>query len=198
LDLTSEPLSIINQRLNISSNPRSASFTINSNTQTVPKLLENNRSRYNQPLIARTNHFSNSTEQTRTFVHHSDSRPFKLSPAIQMKPMEDFLLSSANGKRRICHRQNALRYKSIDHEQQERISRPTTSILNRIYSSNENSSNQISRHQSIERRQPSTIKSFSFDMNNDLHPMDISWSVREKAKLFEHTNSLPSNRENYV
>jgi hypothetical protein len=44
------------------------------------------------------------------------------------------------------------------------------------------------------------MKSFSFDINNELHPSDISWSVREKAKLFEHTNDkkLSTGRENYV
>jgi hypothetical protein len=240
LDLTSEPLSTINQRFNNSSTIRSASFTLNTKTkkfdsssltqsclpadhnirQQQPIIIDG-RSRHNGPLTATTNqiynssrneHHSqtnlntqNSTERDRTFVHHSDSRPFKLGTAIQMKPIDDLLLSS-NGRRRPCHRQNALRYKSIDQEQQERQSRQSTPIIinpNRVYSSNENSSTNISRYQSIERRIPSSpqsIKSFSFDMNNELHPSDISWSVREKAKLFEHTNQkkLSTGRENYV
>jgi hypothetical protein len=121
-----------------------------------------------------------------------------------MKPIDDVLSSSSssNGRRRPCHRQNALRYKSIEQEQQnERQSRPSTP--NRIYSS-ETSSTNIPRYQSIERRIPSSspqlIKSFPFDMNNELRPCDISWSVREKAKLFEHKNptKLSTGRENYV
>jgi hypothetical protein len=236
LDLTSEPLSTINQRLTNSSTIRSASFTLTSKpkkldspflsqiyssidhpSQQQPIIIDG-RSRHNGPLTATTNQIyhssetehpspsnSNSTDRDRTFVHHSDSRPFKLGTAIQMKPIDEFLLSS-NGRRRPCHRQNALRYKSIDQEQQERQSRQSTPIIinpNRVYSSNENSSTNISRYQSIERRIPSSpqsIKSFSFDMNNELHPSDISWSVREKAKLFEHTNQkkLSTGRENYV
>jgi hypothetical protein len=234
LDLTSEPLSTINQRLINSSTIRSASFTLTSKTKKLDSpfltqiyspidhpsqqqpIIIDGRSRHNGPLTATTNQIyhssetehpsqsnSNSTDRDRTFVHHSDSRPFKLGTAIQMKPMEDLLLSSANGRCRPCHRQNALRYKSIDQEQQERRSRPSTP--NRVYSSNENSSANISRHQSIERRNPSSspqsMKSFSFDINNELHPEDISWSVREKAKLFEqppNEKKLVTGRENYV
>ncbi len=243
LDLTSEPLSTINQRLINFSTARSASFTINSKIkktdspflnqtflssdhpprpqQLLPpppsSIIPDGRSRHNGPLTATTNQIYNTSrtkyhsqtnsltnERDRTFVRHADSRPFKLGTAIQMKPIDD-LLSSANGRRRPCHRQNALRYKSIDQEQQEkRSSRPTTTSTivnqNRIYSSNENPSINISRHQSIERRITPPMKSFSFDINNELHPSDISWSVREKAKLFEHTDDkkLSTGRENYV
>lgn len=119
------------------------------------------------------------TERERTFVHHSDSRPFIITAPIQMKPIDD--------KRRPCQRQNALRYKI---NEQERQSRASTPILTNI-----------SRYQSIERRitpspQTPSLKSFSFDIN----PSDISWSVREKAKFFEHTNQhkLSTGRENYV
>ncbi len=232
MDLTIEPLSTINQRLNNSSTTRSASFTItkkfdsttclpNDRQQQQQPIIIDNRSRHNRPLTTTTNQIYNSSrnehhsqinlktqnhiERDRTFVHHSDSRPFKLGTAIQMKPMDDLLLSS-NGRRRPCHRQNAVRYKSIDQEQHERLSRSSKPIIinqNRIYSPNENSSTNISRYQSIERRIPSLIqpiKSFSFDINNELDPSDISWSVREKAKLFEHTNkkNLSTGRENYV
>ena len=126
-----------------------------------------------------------------------------------MKPIDDLLLS--NGRRRPCHRQNALRYKSIDQEppqeRQSRSTKPITVNQNRIYSSENSSSSSssinISRYQSIERRvssSPQPIKSFSFDINSELRPCDISWSVREKAKLFEHTNQnkLSTGRENYV
>jgi len=225
LDLTSEPLSTINQRLNNSSKIRSASFTLNNkfdsktflhiDQQQQQPIIINGRSRHNRPLTTTTNQSSrtehhsqiNPIERDRTFVHYSDSRPFKLGTAIQMKPIDDLLLSSSNGRRRPCHRQNALRYKSIDQEQQERLSRSTTPIIinqNRLYSPNENSLTNISRYQSIERRIPSTttqpMKSFSFDINNELNPSDISWSVKEKAKLFEHTNEkcLSTGRENYV
>jgi hypothetical protein len=197
----------------------------NTRKQQQEPIIIDSRSRHNGPLIATTNQIYNSSrnehpsqinsntqnklERDRTFVHHSDSRPFKLGTAVQMKPIDDLLLPS-NGRRRPCHRQNALRYKSIDQEQQERQSRQSQPILinqNRIYSSNENSSlTNISRYQSIERRLPSsssspqTSKSFSFDINNELQPSDISWSVKEKAKLFEHTNQkkLSTGRENYV
>jgi hypothetical protein len=238
LDLTSEPLSTINQRLINSSTIRSASFTTNSKVKKFdssflptdhssrppappPPIIPDGRSRHNGPLTATTNQIYNSsriehhnqtnsstqnlTERDRTFVRHADSRPFKLGTAIQMKPIDDLLLSSSNGRRRPCHRQNALRYKSIDQEQQEkRSSRQTTTPIiinqNRISSSNENPSINISRHQSIERRITPPMKSFSFDINNELLPSDISWSVREKAKLFEHTNpkQLSTGRENYV
>jgi hypothetical protein len=187
--------------------------------QQPPQIITDGRSRHNGPLAATTNqiyinsdnqHHSQTnsntqikSERDRTFVHYSDSRPFKLGTAVQMKPVDDLLCS--NGRRRPCHRQNALRYKSIDQEPQERQSRSSKSIIvnqNRIYSS-ENSSTSISRYQSIERRIPSSpqpIKSFSFDINDELRPCDISWSVREKAKLFEHTNQnkLSTGRENYV
>ena len=136
-----------------------------------------------------------STERGRTFVHHADSRPFVLGAAIQMKPIDDFLTS--NEKRRPCHRQNALRYKTNEQERQSRISAP-------ILAHHHSPTNTISRYQSIERRitpspQP-PMKSFSFDINHEFHPSDISWSVREKAKLFEHVNQpkLSTGRENYV
>jgi hypothetical protein len=221
LDLTIEPLNTINQRFtNSSTQTRSTSFasTKNSNIpltqQTSPPhkepIIGDSRSRHNVPLLSTTNkmclitesnsrfqHFGqsnnntnntntqnkSSTERGRTFVHHSDSRPFVLTAAIQMKPIDD--------KRRPCHRQNALRYKLNEQERQTRI--PTPILTN------------ISRYQSIERRitpspQPPPMKSFSFDINHELHPSDISWSVREKAKLFEHTNQhkLSTGRENYV
>lgn len=251
LDLTSEPLSTINQRLSNSSAIRSASFTT---TGKIKKLdppflvstclphehhsrsqqqqavssatIPDGRSRHNGPLAATTNQIyntnreqttSNTTERDRTFVHHSDSRPFKLGTAIQMKPIDDLLLpssssSSANGRRRPCHRQNALRYKSVDQNEQEPRTAPIIINQNRIYSSNENPSSNISRHQSIERRAPppsnastapattAPIKSFSFDINHELLPSDVSWSVREKAKLFEHsqTKKFSTGRENYV
>lgn len=252
LDLTSEPLSTINQRLSNSSAIRSASFTTTAkmkkldppflvstclphehhsrSQQPVPSAtIPDGRSRHNGPLAATTNQIyntsrsdqhhsqtnsltANSTERDRTFVHHSDSRPFKLGTAIQMKPLDDLLLSSsANGRRRPCHRQNALRYKSIDQNEQEPRTAPIIINQNRIYSSHENPSSNISRHQSIERRAPPTsnattatatapIKSFSFDINHELLPSDVSWSVREKAKLFEHTQpkKFSTGRENYV
>ncbi len=230
LDLTSEPLSIINQRFansSLSTPTRSTSFNlikpskkpdlplthpspplINMNNHQEP-IIGDSRSRLNGPLISPPNklylksqlnsryqHLDQANintqktlltnERGRTFVHHSDSRPFILGAAIQMKPIDD-------EKRRPCHRQNALRYKLNEHDRQSRISAP---IIN---THNPN----ISRYQSIERRitpSPQTIKSFSFDINNELHPSDISWSVREKAKLFEHTNQhkLSTGRENYV
>jgi hypothetical protein len=57
-----------------------------------------------------------------------------------------------------------------------------------------------SRYQSIERRltpSPQPMKSLPVDFNNSF---DSSLSVREKAKLFEHTNQykLSTGRENYV
>jgi len=41
------------------------------------------------------------------------------------------------------------------------------------------------------------MKSSSFDINHDLKSSDISWSVRETAKIFEQ-NLLPTKREHYV
>jgi hypothetical protein len=199
LDLTTEPLYIINQRYTKSSIPitptRSASFTlitpkksdlsssqispsIDHNTHQQPILnnnrLSTNNSRY-QPNI-NTQKSPIIVERGRTFVHHSDSRPFILSAAIQMKPIDD------HDKRRPCHRQNALRYKLNEQERQPRL--PTINI---------------SRYQSIERRitpSPQPMNSFSFDIHDELPSSDISWSVREKAKLFEH--KLSTGRENYV
>ena len=219
LDLISEPLIAVNQRLtNSPAHPRSASATllntshrpimatsppINTHKYQEP-IIGDSRSRHNAPLTSTTNriflraqsnsrfqHLSQtkpnnnkSTERGRIFVHHADSRPFVLSAAIQMKPIDDCLTS--HEKRRPCHRQNALRYKTTD---QERPSRLSNSPLPTI-----------SRYQSIERRiTPSPqlpMKSFSFDINHELNPSDISWSVREKAKLFEH--KLSTGRENYV
>ncbi|CAF1048160.1 unnamed protein product [Rotaria sp. Silwood1] len=248
LDLTSEPLSTINQRLTPSSissltSTRSASLTLKStskksdlpltetskpiqlNTYQQP-IIADNRSRHTTgPLTPTTNNIyvkpqlnsryqylnqtnlntqkqppppppppSTTTERGRIFVHHADSRPFVLGAAIQMKPIDDLLLS--NEKRRPCHRQNALRYKSNEHERQSRTSAPI------IISHNPSPMN-VSRYQSIERRlppSPQPMKPFSFDINNEFRPSDISWSVREKARLFEHTNQhkLSTGRENYV
>ena len=237
LDLTSEPLSKINQRLTNFPSVRSASFTLTTANKTLDlplstkplqtsflidcntRHVSNGRSRHTGPLTATTNQIYNSsrhehhsqmnsntrliTECDRTFIHHSDCRPFKLGTAIQMKPADDVLI--ANGRRRPCHRQNALRYKSNDQEQNDnRFNRSITKSINpNQINLNENSSTNISRHQSIERRTASLvqpIKSFSFDINNELQPCDISWSVREKMKLFEYKseNKLSTGRENYV
>lgn len=108
---------------------------------------------------------SSFAQPQRTFVHCANSRPFILTEAIQMKPIDN------TDKRRPCHRQNALRYKVSDKERQARISTPI--ITNHPPPSS-------SRYQSIERRIPD----------------DISWSVKEKARFFEHT--LSTGRENYV
>ncbi|CAF3101577.1 unnamed protein product [Rotaria sp. Silwood2] len=249
LDLTSEPLSTINQRLtpsSISTPNRSASLTLKSASkkpdlpiketsspvQLKPcqqPIIADSRSRHTTgPLISTTNkiyvkpqlnpryqHLSqtnlntpkpspppppSTTERGRTFVHHADSRPFVLGAAIQMKPIDDLLLS--NEKRRPCHRQNALRYKSNEHERQSRTSTPV--IISHIPTITTTPTlTNVSRYQSIERRlppSPQPMKSFSFDINNEFRPSDISWSVREKARLFEHTNQhkLSTGRENYV
>jgi hypothetical protein len=236
LDLTTEPLSIINQRLSnssLSTPTRSTSFTlvkpykkpdlplthpssplINMNNHQQP-IIGDSRSRFHAPLTSPTKKFylisqtnsryqhlgqpnintqkpSITTERGRTFVHHSDSRPFILGAAIQMKPIDDILLP--NEKRRPCHRQNALRYKLNEQDRPSRISAP---LINTHHPPSTN----ISRYQSIERRiTPSPPQSFSFGINNELQLSDISWSVREKAKLFEHTNhhKLSTGRENYV
>lgn len=237
LDLTSEPLSTINERYSqssISTSSRSTSFTlipiskksdlpvaeasplIHVNTSRQP-IIANSRPRHNGPLIQTKNKIYsvsqsnpdcqpvnstnvntlNSTSQTeqrgRVFVHRADSRPFVLGAAIQMKPINGLLLS--NEKRRPCHRQNALRYKSTEQDIQSRVSAPVIINHNPVKTS--------SRCQSSERRLPSSsqpMKSFSFDINNELRPSDISWSVREKARLFEHSNQhkLSTGRENYV
>jgi hypothetical protein len=230
LDLTSEPLNAINQRLTNSSTPtRSVSFKTSKNsdlpsTSTSPStnvniyqepIIGDSRSRHNAPLTSTTNKIysinqsnsrfqhlgqsnmntqkNSSIERDRIFVHHSDSRPFVLGAAIQMKPINDNILLS-NEKHRPCHRQNALRYKSNEQERQSRISTPIITHHNPTITN-------MSRYQSIERcitpsPQPTPIKSFSCDINHGLHPSDISWSVREKAKLFEH--KLSTGRENYV
>ncbi|CAF1329061.1 unnamed protein product [Rotaria sordida] len=238
LDLTSELLSTINQRLSpssISTPTRSTSLMTKKSDLTITEIsssvqlntcqqpiIADNRSRYYGPLISTTNknkyikpqinsryqHLGQTnlntqkppptTERGRTFVHHADSRPFILSAAIQMKPIDDLLLS--NEKRRPCHRQNALRYKFNEQERQSRISAPV--IISHTPTTTTTTTN-VSRYQSIERRlppSPQPIKSFSFDINNEFRPSDISWSVREKARLFEHTNQhkLSTGRENYV
>jgi hypothetical protein len=229
LDLTRESLTEINQRLNNSSTPnRSASLSVIKTsklpiTQPYPSIktyqepiIADSRSRQNISLTSTTNKMylipqsnshsqhldpinnntqKSSTERGRTFVHHADSRPFVLGTAIQMKPMENLLLS--NEKRRPCHRQNALRFKVNEPERPSRISTPIRTNNNLVITN-------ISRYQSIERRLTSSpqapMKSLSFDINHEFHPSDISWSVREKAKLFEHTNQhkLSTGRENYV
>mgnify|MGYP001149437788 FL=1 len=183
LDLTSEPLSTINQRLDTT---RSTSFT------SKPLIPPTPPPQQQQPKILHTRSRSSKanlppSERDRTFVHHINSRPFKLGQAIQMKPIDDLLLSSDNGKRRVVHRQNALKYTPNDYQQQDQ----SMINVNRIYSS----MNPITRHQSIERRSP--MKSSSFDINHDLKSSDISWSVRETAKIFEQ-NLLPTKREHYV
>ncbi|CAF1581616.1 unnamed protein product [Rotaria magnacalcarata] len=247
LDLTTEPLSTINQRYTNISATRSASFNIATTAKKFdspsssllvaqplqtclsidrhtrqPTSTTDGRSRHNGPLAATTNQIyatsrnehhsqtntnaSTKSERDRTFIHHSDCRPFKLGTAIQMKPIDDILLSS-NGRCRPCHRQNALRYKAIDKElhseRQSRQSTPIPTNKSRLYS-NEHPPTNITRYQSIERRvttptvQPT--KPLTFDINDELRSSDISWSVREKAKLFEHINhkKLSTGRENYV
>lgn len=239
LDLTSEPLSTINQRLtsSIPTPTRSTSFLLKSapnQSSDLPKTetssptnsitfqqpiiasSHNSRSRHTGPLSSTTNKVNLipqptpryqqllqmkanvekpiTNERGRIFVHHADSRPFVLGAAIQMKPINDVLVS--NEKRRPCHRQNALRYKANEQERQSRISAP-------IHNNNNHHSTHSSRYQSIERRftpSPQPIKPYSFDINNEIRPSDISWSVREKAKFFEHTtqHKLSTGRENYV
>ena len=204
---------------------REISPSVNMNTYQQPFIV-NNRERYNNPSTSTTTKIYSmpqpncrfqrlgqtnintqklwssslstttttmATEHGRTFVHHSNSRPFVLSAAIQMKPINDILLS--NEKRRPCHRQNALRYKSNEHERKSRVSTPMVI--------KHDSTTNVSRYRSIERRQassPQSIKSFSSDINNELHSSDLSCSVRERAKLFERRNqhTLSTGRENYV
>ncbi|CAF0745584.1 unnamed protein product [Adineta ricciae] len=233
LDLTTETLSIMNQRLSNSSmslTSRSTSFTsipvvkkpdITLN-QTSPPILNHqqpiigdSRSRYNSPLTLTTNKIhlisqmntyaeqlnlshnlaqkSRTDRGGRTFVHHSSSRLFTLGEAIQMKPIDESILS--NDRRRSCHRQNALRYKMTEQERQSRVSEPV--IINHNPTS-------ISRYQSIERRvTPSAqpMKSFSFDCTTDTSfSSDHSFPVRDRTKYFEHSNQhkLSTGRENYV
>ena len=179
LDLLSEPLSSINQRL-INNSNRSASFTISPLSINSTKRLESpsfinpidfhprqsshlsdGRSRHNGPLAATTNQ-----------IYHPPHRTFPLNSSQEMKPIDELLFSHT--RRRPCHRQNALRYKSIDQDATDEH------CLNRY----------------------SSRKSASFDIHDELRPADISWSVREKAKLFEHppreTRKLSTGRENYV
>ncbi|CAF1214120.1 unnamed protein product [Adineta ricciae] len=226
LDLTSEPLTALNKNFDSPSTTQSFQPPVFMNHSSYqrqpPPIIADSRLRSNGPLIATTNQIYITTrdehpsqtnsiaqiknERDRTFVHHSDLRPFKLGTAIQMKPVDDVLLSSANGRCRPCHRQNAVRYKTNEQEPQtdrpSRSSIPVSMHHNRIYSS-ENASTTIPRYQSMERRvsagqQP--VKAFSFETNPELRPSDISWSVREKAKMFEHTNpkKFSTGRENYV
>ena len=195
LDLLYEPLSSINQRLlSPSSNNRSASFTLApSSIGSVQKKLEpmdfhlrhpsnvsDGRSRHNGPLAATTNQIY---QVPRTFVHQSDARAFPLTNAVQMKPLDDVLLS--HNRCRPCHRQNALRYKSVD---QDNSSTDGQTLI---------------RYPSMERRSTSSRKSASFDIHDELRPAEISWSVKEKAKIFEHhqpreTRQFSTGRENYV
>lgn len=248
MDLLSEPLSTINQRLSnsthsISPSTRSASFNAPahpapSSSATAKKLDSSSfttqqnssttstdfqpryqptvnvgRSRHNGPLAATTNqiylpsrpeHLAQNKsppsivpDQSRTFIHHSDARSFQLGTAVQMKPIDDLIFT--HGRRRPCHRQNALRYKSIDQDQPAPVR------------SNDELLKPISRYQSIERRvtpppPPTARKSNSFDIHDELRPTDISWSVREKAKFFEHQTptattdqrKFSTGRENYV
>ena len=220
LDLLSEPLMKVNQS---STNPsRSISFTSKKPPPPMPittsqePIINASRSRHIPPLsstinqlppsISRFRHVTpvsqsldkSSNERGRTFVHHADTRPFVLAAAIQMKPITDGS-SHSNEKRRPCHRQNALRYKTNESERPSRISAP---LLTQHPPHSPLPT--IPRHQSIERRiTPSPqlpMKSYSFDINHEFQPSNISWSVRDKAKLFEHTNSqkFSTGRENYV
>lgn len=219
LDLLSEPLVNVNQS---STNPsRSVSFTSNKPLRHMPimtsqePIINAGRFRHTPPLIPTTNQLppsrsrfrhvtpvsqsldKSSSEHGRTFVHHADSRPFVLAAAIQMKPITDGS-SHPNEKRRPCHRQNALRYKTNESERPSRISAPLPT------QQPHSPLPTVPRYQSIERRiTPSPqlpMKSYSFDINHEFQPSNISWSVRDKAKLFEHTNpqKLSTGRENYV
>ncbi|CAF0778650.1 unnamed protein product [Adineta steineri] len=202
LDLTTETLSTINQRLSNLSLSMPASSTLFKSKQpdlsltdtstslmnsSKQPIIGDNRSRYISPLTSTTNINTQKlhTERNRTFIHHSDSRSFVLGEAIQMKPINNMILP--NDKHYSYHR-----YKSNDHEQQSRISQPI--IINH------NPAN-ISRYHSIERRlttsSPQMIKTFSFDSSNELALDDNSLSVREKARLFEQ-QKLSTGRENYV
>jgi hypothetical protein len=183
------------------------SQSIPMNTYQQP-IIGDHRSRCNGPLTSTTNkmyliphlnsyheHLSQTnintqkpSERGRIFVHHSDSRQFVLGEAIQMKPIDNLI--ALNDKRRPCHRQNALRYKSNEQERQSRTSEPVIMHHNPTHSS---------RYQSIERRltpSPRPMKSLPCDFNNPSSSFDNSLSVREKAKLFEH--KLSTGRENYV
>lgn len=207
LDLLSEPLVKINQ-----SPSRSASFTSNKPPPSQQPIINTSRFRHTPPTahplppsISRFRHVTpvnqsldkSGNDRGRTFVHHADTRPFVLAAAIQMKPLDDNS-SHSNEKRRPCHRQNALRYKTNEPERPSRISAPL------LTQQPQSPLPTLPRYQSIERRiTPSPqlpMKSFSFDINHEFQPSNISWSVRDKAKLFEHTNTqkLSTGRENYV
>jgi hypothetical protein len=257
LDLLSEPLSSINQRLsnsNVSLTGTSATSSINkidtlptaspliTRTYPIPlrtdthsrlqSTVTDGRSRHNGPLAATTNDIYlpssndsfeyksnstlNSSNPSRTFVHHVDARSFQLGTAIQMTPMDDDHLVG-HGRRRPCHRQNALRYKSIDAECCERQSRPSsTSSSSTIRNDNRSqvTINTNVRYASKDRQvlwSKDTRQISSFDIQDELRPAHISWSVREKAKLFEHQTrtttatttttdqrKFSTGRENYV
>ena len=92
-------------------------------------------------------------ERTRTFVHHANTRPFVLSPAVQMK-----LVNQEHRRRTL------LDTRIIE---PDRPSRHLTQVIV---------------------RSPLTI-----DTSDGIRP----WTVREKAKLFEHAK-FSTGRENYV
>ena len=209
LDLLSEPLANINNRLSNTNHPRSASLLINKTFETsassvissvapaptieyYPRYSSNftdGRSRHNGPLAATSESIYRSPNNKE--IHSTDVRSFQSIRTVPMKPTDDFI--NAHGRRRPCHRQNALRYKSTDQDPAEKLDESPWFNGSHL------------RNPSIERRVSSisTRKSASFDIHDEIRPADISWSVREKAKLFEHPTNIErqrfsTGRENYV
>ncbi|CAF1362427.1 unnamed protein product, partial [Didymodactylos carnosus] len=218
--------------LDLTSSMKSLSFdsATNTNSDNLSSLnqRENNNRQSSSQIVLNTSAHAKPLDQTSTNLLYNEENtqtPSCFTP-----------------KRRPCHRQNAVRYKSFDNQNQniehssrsptprqnesgsevKRLSRSSTRISdqlpsslsstttsftttpNRIYSSDHDYS-YISRYQSIERR---AKHSPSFDINNELR--EISWNVKEKAKLFEklqphsqtsktqQRQNILTGRENYV
>lgn len=99
-------------------------------------------------------------ERTRTFVHRCNSRPFVLSPPVQMRPVDHE------------HRRRTLLDARLT--EPSRPSRHLTQVI-------------VHPHQAV-RYSPLAV-----DTPDGTRP----WSVREKAKFFEHAK-FSTGRENYV
>lgn len=199
LDLINEPLTRIDQRLiNSTVHPerkiQQPSISSRGLKSSPTPVVIDRQPRPNKPLSSTTNHVylvspstvryahqqlrnesaGKSSERLRTFVHRSNSRPFVLGTAIQMKPITNS--SSSNDRHRLSDQ-------VYPYQGSSRTSPPQSSgypMVDRGLSSSQSSTKSLSLDSSDERR---------------------AWSVREKAKLFEHGSSsqkLSTGRENYV
>jgi hypothetical protein len=172
LDLTTRSMSIVNVPSRSNHSSTSNNMTSQSKSTALSLTSRGPRTSLYSPTYEHSTgsvQTGKSTERQRTFVHQSNSRPFVLGAAIQMKPLSNNTCQTS-----------------------DRCSRSSTSI----YNERNSLCQQVNKQRSI---LSSGLTSQSLTCDTHIEQRRL-WTVREKARLFEHTASqtLSTGRENYV